>query len=178
LFAALAPCAQGLVEGAGSPRKSTPEDAVKVSLVLPGFVMDNPKTAPISPVNSAKDYCLIERFKSSKGEVTAVRYTGKAAEFWDARYGFALNSGRNGYLQFDGNSALVSEFGSGPLLTYSDQKRVTAYALYSDWPSYKDARKAVEAIFEKGPDAIARVSHPANKVYVQVDTGSTQTDAK
>jgi hypothetical protein len=172
LFAAMPPCTKDLPEGKGTASKATMEDAVKVSLIIPSFVLDNPKTAPISPITSAPDYCLMERFKSSKGEVTAVRYTGKPNEFWDANYGFALDSGRNGYLQFDRNTALKSETSNGAILTYSDRKQVTAYALYTDWPSYKESRNAVEAIFEKAPNAIARVSHPASKVYVQVDTGS------
>ncbi len=133
--------------------------------------MDAPKTAPISPVTSAADYCKIESFKSRKGDVTAIRFVGRTGEFWDARYGFALDSGRNGYFQFDRNSALGTTQGNNVLLTYSDRKQVTTFGLFSDWPSYKAARKAVEAIFDQPPAAIARVSHPASKVLVQVDTG-------
>jgi hypothetical protein len=171
LFGGMPPCAKDLPEGKGAATAKVMEEAVKVSLIMPGYVMDNPKTAPISPATSGQDYCKIETFKSRKGEVTAVRYTGKAGEFWDARYGFALDSGRNGYLQFDRNSALGSIPGSAVLLTYSDRKQVTAFGLYNDWPSYADARKAVETVFENPPSAIARVSHPASQVRVEVDTG-------
>jgi hypothetical protein len=178
LFAAMPVCAKDLPEGNGLASSKSMEQAVKTSLIMPSFVMDNPKTAPISPVTSGTEYCKIESFKSSKGEVTAVRFTGKPGEFWDARYGFALNAGRNGYLQFDRNTALGPAPGSSVLLTYSDKRQVTAFALFSDWPSYAEAKKAVEGVFDKPPNVIARVSHPANKVLVQVDTDTAPPSGK
>ncbi len=178
LFTAMAPCAKDLPENNGVVSAKAMEEAMKLSLIIPSFVMDNPKTAPISPTANGSDYCKIDTFKSRKGEVTAVRYIGKPAEFWDARYGFALDAGRNGYLQFDRNTALGKTPQQGALLTYSDRTRVTAYALYSDWPSYPEARKAIEALFENPPAAIARVSYPANKVVVQVDTGFAADKSK
>lgn len=168
LFAAMPPCAKNLVDGKGVAIAKAPEDAVKVSLIMPSYVMDNPKTAPLSPVTSPADYCKIESFKSSMGEVTAIRFVGKPGEFWDARHGFALESGRNGYLQFDRNSALGTAQGNNILLTFSDTTQVTAFNIFSDWPSYAEAKRAAEAIFNQPSAAIARVSHPASKVLVEV----------
>jgi hypothetical protein len=178
LFATVPACPKNLPEGNGVTSAKAMEEAVKISLIMPSYVMDNLKTAPISPVTSGAEYCKIESFRSRKGEVTAVRFTGKPGEFWDARYGFALDSGRNGYLQFDRNSALGTAQGSNVLLTYSDRKQVTAFSLFSDWPSYVDARKAVETVLNNPPNPIARVSHPASKVLVQLDTGAAPDPRK
>jgi hypothetical protein len=177
LFAAMPACATDLPENKGVAVARSPEEAIKVSMILPGYISDNPKIAPVSPVTDAVNYCKIETFSSQKGEVTAVRFTGKRGEFWDARYGFALDSGRNGYFQFDYNSALGTGLGNKILLTYSNTKEVTAYTIFSDWPSYSNARKHILAIFDKPPAAIARARNPARAVMVDVDTG-TQSNPK
>lgn len=178
LFASMPPCAKDLPEGKGTATTAAREEAIKVSLIMPAYVADNPTIAPMSPVTRGADYCKIETFKSEKGEVTAVRFTGKPGEFWDARYGFAVDSGRKGYLQFERNSALGSGASGGVMLTFSDRKQVSAFALFSDWPKYADARKAVEESIGKPFTIVARVSRPARQVLVELNTGASSDPGK
>lgn len=169
LFADMPLCAKDLPEGNGTALAKSIDDAMMFGVIMTGYVKYDPKISPMSPITSREGYCKIETFKNSNSEVTAVRFIGNPTESWDTRYGFAVDAGRNGYFQFDRFAGFETGKDSKIALTWSDSRKAVAYTFFNDWPSYADAKKAVEAVLDTNAAPIVQALHPANKFNVNVD---------
>ena len=84
--------------------------------------------------------------------VTALEYRGAANDAWVPRYGFALNNGKGGYYQVERlppPAAQATRTNDVTLdqvfLDFSNNKRASISAVFDDWPSYQEAKRAHKA---------------------------------
>ncbi|WP_157220356.1 hypothetical protein [Flavisphingomonas formosensis] len=168
LFANMPGCEGAMKDGAGSggEKSATAADAMAISITLPRHF--NVKSRPASPAIEGAEYCLLERFEVGTEQISAIRYMGKGRGLWDSRYGFAVNEGRNGYFQFDRPSSWPKGGNAPVILTYGNSKAIMANAIFTDWPSYADAKKMVVTEREKST-TIATATNPARNIRINVN---------
>jgi hypothetical protein len=123
-------------------------------------------------VTQAKDYCVIETFEARKDfPITALEYRGAANDAWVPRYGFAINDGYGGYYQVERlppaaaqttktNDVILDQV----FLNFSNIKRASISAVFDDWPSYEEAKRAIMFQHKDGVmQPIIRVMQTAEK---------------
>jgi hypothetical protein len=87
------------------------------------------------------------------------------------RYGFAVSNGKGGYYQVErlpADAAQTTKTNDVTLdqvfLNFSDQKRASISAVFDDWPSYAEAKRAVIAQHKDGrPLPIITIVQTAEK---------------
>jgi hypothetical protein len=172
LFAAMPKCKGKPPRGAGKEFTPTFQQAALMSLLLPGMMVGQENQFIVSPVTRAQDYCVIETFKARKDfPITAIQYLGPASEAWEARYGFAINNGAGGYYQVERMPAVAARQTTTNgvtldqvFLNFSNIKRASISAVFNDWPSYEEAKRAIIAQHKDGnPQPIITVLQTAEK---------------
>ena len=172
IFAAMPACDGKPPEGAGKEFTPTFPQAALMSILLPGMMVGQENQFILSPVTQAKDYCVIETFKARKDlPVTAIQYRGTASDAWEARFGFAINNGRGGYYQVERMPAVAAQQTTTQgvtldqvFLNFSNNKSAAISAVFNDWPSYEEAKRAVIAQHKDGnPQPIITVIQTAEK---------------
>jgi hypothetical protein len=172
VFAAMPECEGKPPEGAGREFTPTFQQAALMSILLPGMMVGQENQFILSPVTQAKDYCVIETFKARRDfPITAIQYRGPASDAWEARYGFAINNGQGGYYQVERMPAGAAQQTTTNgvtldqvFLNFSNNKRASISAVFDDWPSYGEAKRAIIAQHKDGkPEPIITVVQTAEK---------------
>lgn len=172
LFTAMPKCDGKPPEGAGKEFTPTFQQAALMSILLPGMMVGQENQFILSPVTQANDYCVIETFKARKDlPITAIQYRGPASDAWEARYGFAINNGQGGYYQVERMPAVAAQQTTTNgvtldqvFLNFSNNKRASISAVFNDWPSYAEAKRAIIAQHKDGkPEPIITVVQTAEK---------------
>lgn len=175
LLAAMPKCDGRRPVGTGKEFVPTFPQAALMSMLLTGMMVGQENQFIISPVTHAVDYCVIETFQARKDlPVTAIEYRGKPTEAWEVRYGFALNHGRGGYYQVERMPAEAAKQTTTNdvtldqvFLNFSNNKRGAISAVFDDWPSYEDAKRAVSALHKDGKaEPIINVIQTAEKRHI------------
>jgi hypothetical protein len=146
-------------------------------MLVPGMQLGLQNKLVISPVTQANDYCVIETFNARKDlPVTALLYRGEPGEAWEARYAFAMNGGRGGFYQLErfvpriaGESVADTRLDQ-VFLHYTNNKRASLYAVYDDWPDYRELRKSFEKFLKDKPEPIISSTQTAEKLHIQTNT--------
>lgn len=165
-------CGRKRPDGAGKEFTPTFPQAALMSILLPGMMVGQENQFVISPVTQAKDYCVIETFNARKDfPVTALEYRGAANDAWEPRYGFAINNGKGGYYQLERMPAAAAQATmtndvilDQVFLNFSNNKRASISAVFDDWPSYEEAKRAITAQHKDGrPQPIITVMQTAER---------------
>ena len=169
VFAAMPKCDGKPPEGAGKEFTPTFQQAALMSILLPGMMVGQENQFILSPVTQAKDYCVIETFKARRDfPITAIQYRGPASDAWEA---FAINNGQGGYYQVERMPAGAAQQTTTNgvtldqvFLNFSNNKRASISAVFDDWPSYGEAKRAIIAQHKDGnPKPIITVVQTAEK---------------
>jgi hypothetical protein len=172
IFAAMPKCRDKPPQGAGKEFTPTFQQAALMSILLSGMMVGQENQFMLSPVTQAKDYCVIETFNARKDlPITAIQYRGAASDAWEARYGFVINHGQGGYYQVERMPAVAAQQTTTNgvtldqvFLNFSNNKRASISAVFNDWPSYEEAKRAVIAQHKDGkPQPIITVVQTAEK---------------
>jgi hypothetical protein len=172
LFGGMPKCDGKRPEGTGKEFTPTFKQAALMSILLPGMMVGQQNQFLVSPVTRAKNYCVIETFKVRKDfPVTALEYRGAASDAWEARYGFAINNGAGGYYQVERMPAAAAQATrtndvalDQVFLNFSNNKRASISAVFNDWPSYEEAKRAIIAQHKDGkPQPIITTIETAEK---------------
>jgi hypothetical protein len=175
LIGAMPKCDGKRPDGAGKEFTPTFPQAALMSLLLPGMMVGQQNQFLVSPVTQTRDYCVIETFKARKDlPVIALEYRGAASDAWEARYGFVINNGQGGYYQVERMPAAAAQATKTNdvvldqvFLNFSNNKRASISAVFNDWPSYEEAKRAVIAQHKEGrPQPIITVVETAEKRVV------------
>ncbi|MEA3013658.1 MAG: hypothetical protein QOD42_2203 [Sphingomonadales bacterium] len=164
-------CPSGLGrDGNGRPLEPGPIVASMIGMGLASYFMENPVALP-HPVTHPQDYCLIERFRVGQTEITALGWTGDVSAYPAVRYAFVIGGGGVMY-QFESFFTVTPAEG-GPAgttrlvwLTASNERRVAAIRVFTDWPSYAEARRMISESGGPQPRPVVEVTHPAGQIRI------------
>lgn len=164
-------CPSGLaLDGKGRAVDPGPIVASMIGMGLASYFMDNPAALP-HPLLKLNDYCLIERFRVGDVQITALGWTGSVSAYPAVRYAFLIG-GQGVMYQYESFFTVAPAQG-GPAgttrlvwLTASNARRAAAIRVFTDWPSYAEAKRMVAE--SGGPQArpVVEVIHPAGQIRV------------
>jgi hypothetical protein len=168
----------------GTGRSVEAGDAIKAMLGvgLAVTMLDQARTVP-HPALQPDLYCRIETFRVGGDEYVALGRRGDLSLYPAARYAFMRASGGTLYQveSFFSGQELPAQERSGVTrlvwLTVSNHRRITALRVFSDWPSYADAKAIVmEAARGRGagpgetmPTGFLEITHPAAGITINMD---------
>ncbi|HEX8642725.1 MAG TPA: hypothetical protein VF702_02295 [Allosphingosinicella sp.] len=171
-------------ERSGSGRPVQPGPAIRAMLALGLAVtfLDTARAVP-HPALQPDLYCRIETFRVGQDEYIALGRIGDTNAYPAARYAFMRSSGGTLYQIesfFSGEEVPAEERrGISRLvwLTASNHRRVTALRVFSDWPSYADAKAIVtqaargqrDGLAELMPTGFLDITHPAAGITINMD---------
>lgn len=168
---ALQACPSDLArDGDGRAVDPGPVVASMIGMGLASYFLDNPALLP-HPLIKLQDYCLIERFRVGDIQITALGWTGNVSAYPAARYAFLIG-GQGVMYQYESFFTVAPAEG-GPAgttrlvwLTASNARRAAAIRVFTDWPSYAEAKRMVSE--SGGPQArpVVEVIHPAGQIRV------------
>lgn len=176
-LSALSACPAGLKrDGNGRPVDPGPVVAGMIGLGIATYFKDNPAILP-HPLLKPKDYCLIERFRVGDTEITALGWTGDVSAYPAARYAFIIG-GEGVMYQFESFFTVTPAEG-GPAgitrmvwLTASNARRAGVIRVFTDWPSYAEAKRIVSGSGGAQPRPVVEVVHPAGQIRITpINTG-------
>jgi hypothetical protein len=156
-----------------------------MGIALTSYMVGDAKTAPPTPITHRDSYCRVERFERNGRRVVALAAPTLTSDAWDVRYGFLVDRGELGYYQVE-RSKMVAEtlaaekVAGGAELTQlnrGDPRKVQTLAIYNGWPSYAQARAAVERAIDGKTAAIVNVSMPPKQTVVGVNPDRTKKSA-
>jgi hypothetical protein len=170
-LSALSACPAGLGrDGNGRPVDPGPVVASMIGMGLASYFMDNPTVLP-HPLLKPQEYCLIERFRVGDTEITALGWTGNVSAYPAARYAFVIG-GQGVMYQYE-SFFTVAPAEEGPAgttrlvwLTASNARRAAAIRVFTDWPSYAEAKRIVSESGGPQPRPVVEVTHPAGQIRV------------
>lgn len=168
---ALQACPSDLArDGDGRAVDPGPVVASMIGMGLASYFLDNPALLP-HPLIKLQDYCLIERFRVGDIQITALGWTGDVSAYPAVRYAFLIG-GQGVMYQYESFFTVAPAEG-GPAgttrlvwLTASNARRAAAIRVFTDWPSYAEAKRMVSE--SGGPQAppVVEVVHPAGQIRV------------
>jgi hypothetical protein len=160
--------------GTGQPVDPGAAISAAIATVLSANFLDTAIALP-HPALDPRPYCRIETFRVGEYEVIALGWQGDVAGYPAARYAFLL-AGRGLFFQFESFFTIESvpaaeRRGIGRLvwLTASGNRKVTVYAVLTDWPSYERAKEMILSIGQRVPPAIVEITHPSGQVHAIVN---------
>lgn len=164
-------CPPGLDRaGTGSAILPGPIVAAMIGMGLTTYFSENPALLP-HPVSQPQDYCLIERFPVGDTQVTALGWTGDVSAYPAARYAFLIGNGDVMYQYeslFTVPPAEGAPAGTTRLvwLTASTARRAAAVKVFTDWPSYAEAKRMVIDTAGPQPRPVVEVVHPSGQIRI------------
>ena len=160
--------------GTGRPVEASAAIRAMIGLGIGVTLLDQARNLP-HPVLQPDRYCRIETFRVGTQEVVALGWEGDAASYPAARYAFMAADGTALFQieSFFSGQELPPEQRAGierlVWLTASSSRRVAAIRVFTNWPSYEEAKALAIAADEAAP--IVSVSHPATGLVVDADPG-------
>jgi hypothetical protein len=164
-------CPSGLGrDGNGRPVDPGPIVASMIGLGLASYFMENPAALP-HPVTQPQNYCLIERFRVDQTEIIALGWTGDVSAYPAVRYAFLI--GDTGVMyQFESFFTVTPAEGAPAgitrmvWLTASNARRVAAIRVFTDWPSYAEAKNMISESGGPQPRPVVEVVHPPGQIRI------------
>jgi hypothetical protein len=164
-------CPSGLGrDGDGRPVDPGPIVASMIGMGLVSYFRENTAALP-HPITRPQDYCLIETFRVGQTEITALGWTGDVSAYPAVRYAFLIGDAGVMY-QFESFFTVTPAEG-GPAgttrlvwLTASNARRVAAIRVFTDWPSYAEAKRMVSESGGPQPRPVVEVIHPAGQIRI------------
>jgi hypothetical protein len=163
--------------GSGRAVDAGPAIRAMLGLGLGVTMLDSARNLP-HPVLEPDRYCRIETFRVGTQDVVALGWEGDSSGYPAARYAFMAADG-TAFFQvesyFSGQEVPPEQkVGIERLvwLTASDARRVAALRVFTNWPSYEEAKALVIAADEGTP--IVSVTHPAAGLVIDADPGGTR----
>lgn len=164
-------CPSGLGrDGNGRPVDPGPIVASMIGMGLASYFMENPAVLP-HPITQPQNYCLIERFRVGETEITALGWTGDVSAYPAVRYAFLIGDAGVMY-QFESFFTVTPGEG-GPVgttrlvwLTASNARRAAAIRVFTDWPSYAEAKRMISESGGPQPQPVVEVIHPAGQIRI------------
>ena len=157
-------------DGNGRPVDPGPIVASMIGMGLASYFVGNPEALP-HPVNQPDAYCRIETFRVGMHEITALGWTGDLSAYPAVRYAFLI--GDTGVMYQFESFFTVTPAEGGPAgltrlvwLTASNARRVAAIRVFTDWPSYADAKNMVAETGGPQPRPVVEVVHPAGQIRI------------
>jgi hypothetical protein len=167
---ALRECPPGLGrDGNGRPVDPGPIVASMIGMGLTSYFGGNPQALP-HPVNQPDAYCRIETFRVGVHDIVALGWTGDLSAYPAVRYAFLI--GDTGVMyQFESFFTVPPAQAPAGLvrlvwLTASNERRVAAVRVFSDWPSYAEAKRLVAETGGPQPRPVVEVVHPAGQIRI------------
>ncbi|HYI46956.1 MAG TPA: hypothetical protein VEX35_00675 [Allosphingosinicella sp.] len=157
-------------EGNGRPVDPGPIVASMIGMGLASYFMESPPALP-HPILRPQDYCLIETFRVGETEIAALGWTGDVSAYPAVRYAFVI-VGAGVMYQFESFFTVTPAEG-GPAgitrlvwLTASNAQRVAAIRVFTDWPSYAEARRMISESGGPQPRPVVEVIHPPGQIRI------------
>jgi hypothetical protein len=168
--------------GSGRAVEPGPGTRAMLGLGLAMTFLDTAAAVP-HPALQPDRYCRIETFRVGPDEYLALGRLGDAGSYPAARYAFMRRSGGTLYQVesfFSGEEAPADERRGTTRLVWlsaSNHRRITALTVFTDWPSYADAKAIVmEAargqrlgLAETMPTGFIDITHPASGIAINMD---------
>ena len=157
-------------DGNGRPVDPGPVVASVIGMGLTVYFMESPPALP-HPVLQPQPYCLIERFRVGDTQITALGWTGDLSAYPAVRYAFLIGDGEVMY-QFESFFTVPPAEGGAPgvtrlvWLTASNARRAAAIRVFTDWPSYAEARRMISESGGPQPRPVVEVVHPPGQIRV------------
>ena len=168
---ALPDCADFGRDGTGRAVDSGTLLATMIGTALSVNFLDTALTLP-HPVLDPAPYCRIETFQIVGREMVALGWRGDRTATPAARYAFLMPSTVS-FFQVESLFTIESlpadqRRGIGRLvwLTGSNERQVAAVRVFTDWPSYADAKALVIETVTNPPLPVVNVTHPPGHVRV------------
>ena len=164
--------------GTGRPVEASAAIRPMLGLGLAVTLLDHARNIP-HPALQPEYYCRIETFRVGDREVVALGWEGDTSGYPAARYAFMAADGTALFQveSFFSGQEVPAEQRVGierlVWLTASNARRVAALRVFTNWPSYEEAKGLVIAA-DEGPPAIVSVTHPAAGLVIDADPGRTR----
>lgn len=156
-------------DGNGRPVDPGPIVASMIGMGLASYFGGNPAALP-HPVNQPDAYCRIETFRVGLHEIVALGWTGDLSAYPAVRYAFLI--GDTGVMyQYESFFTVPPAQAPAGLtrlvwLTASNERSVAAVRVFSDWPSYAEAKRLVAETGSPQPRPVVEVVHPAGQIRI------------
>ncbi|HEX8365185.1 MAG TPA: hypothetical protein VF603_07875 [Allosphingosinicella sp.] len=163
--------------GTGRPVEGSAAIRAMIGLGIGVTLLDQARNLP-HPVLQPDRYCRIETFRVGTQDVVALGWEGDTNGYPAARYAFMAADGTALFQVesfFSGQEVPADQrVGIERLvwLTASNSRRAAAIGVFTNWPSYEDAKALAIAADEAAP--IVSVSHPAAGLVIDADPARTR----
>jgi len=164
--------------GNGSPVEiNSAVGAAMAFFLAPNFI-ENPAETYLHPASTPGDYCRIETFTAAPHEIVALAWRGDRSGDRAARYAFMVRDGSS-FVQFETNlPARAASPQLEPLgisravqLTFYNQRNVAVTQVFTDWPSYEDAKQAATRVLLDGQIPVILGRRTPQMIQVSVNHG-------
>ena len=144
---------------------------LSANFITPADILPHPVTQPAN-------YCRIESFRAGERALIALGWRGDTSGYPAARYAFMADDGST-FLQVES----LFDFAEAPeaerrgivrpvWLTIANDRSLAAIRLFTDWPSYEQAKEAAIATTRAEPVPIVMLRHPAGELRIAVGPGA------
>jgi hypothetical protein len=157
-------------EGNGRLIAPGPIVASMIGMGISTYFLENPQALP-HPLTQPRAYCRIETFRAGQTEIIALGWTGDVSAYPAVRYAFLIDRSATMF-QYESLFTVPPEQAPAGMtrlvwLTASNERKVAAVRVFSDWPSYAEAKRImIETGNPDEPRPVVEVIHPPGQIRI------------